>query len=300
MNFFPYILCLCCFSLFAQTNLVYVDFDQSMQTERYKDIVQSDAMLKRVRIDGNQLLSFFRTLYNNNNFLMLIPCSQPRIPKIIHQIWIGEKVPEKFKAFQETWQRHHPDWTYHLWTQNDIASFDFYNKDLIQESRNPGEISDIMRYEILYRIGGVYIDMDFECLCSLDELNHLYDFYIGIQPLDSALVQLGIGLIGSIPGHPILKHAIETMKENWHLAENRNDPPQKTGPIFFTRSFFDQAGKGKEIDVALPAHYFYPLGCNEVDFYYDDWQQNGSFGVHHWASSWLRPAFRRPAFQDLT
>jgi len=279
--------------------LVYVDFDVSMQIERYANALVPEKADKRMRISCTDLLSFFKTLYNKNSFLQIKPADKARIPKIIHQIWIGKKVPEKFVAFQKGWQQQHPDWHYILWTQNDISSFGFFNSALIRASHNPGEISDIMRYEILYRFGGVYLDFDFECLQPLDELNKLYDFYVGIQPLDSGLVQLGIGLIGSTPGHPILKHAIDNMATNWQRLENKRDPPQKTGPIYFTRSFFACAGKGKEIDIALPAHYFYPLGCREYTLEPTKWKREGAFGIHHWAGSWLRPSFRRPAFRDL-
>ena len=64
--------------------------------------------------------------------------------------------------------------------------------------------SDIARYEIIYRYGGVYIDTDFECLRPLDFLHYIYDFYTGIQPLDSAYLQLGIGILAAAPAHPYL------------------------------------------------------------------------------------------------
>jgi len=282
---------------FAHANLEYVDFDRSMRAEEFQHVIASEQAATRMGIPGIELMNFFEDLYARNNFLMIMPTTRPKIPKIIHQIWIGQKVPEKFKALQQTWKDHHPDWEYRFWTQHDIETFGFKNIDLLKASRNPGEISDMMRYEILHRFGGVYIDFDFECLQPLDELNYLYDFYIGIQPLDGGLVQLGIGLIGSIPGHPILKHAIEHMAENWD--EHEGNAPLRTGPVFFTRSFFARAGKGGTMDIALPTHYLYPLGCKEFECKRDEWLQEGSFGIHHWASSWLRPSFRREAFRDL-
>jgi inositol phosphorylceramide mannosyltransferase catalytic subunit len=290
---------LCASNIIGAQELLYLNFDTSMQIEQYQHDVHGPQTYQNVGVPGDRLLAFFRSLYEKNNFMMLHPSQKPRIPKIVHQIWIGDKVPEKFKRFQQSWLKHHPDWEYRLWTQDDIESFGFHNVELIHASRNAGEMSDIMRYEILYRHGGVYVDFDFECLRPLDQLNHLYDFYIGIQPFDCGFVQLGIGLIGSIPGHPMLRHAIDSMKESWDMPGNRKNPPKRTGPIFFTRSFFACAGKSGLIDVALPVLYLYPLGCKAFEMKYEQWLEHGSLAVHHWAGSWLRPQFRRPEFREL-
>ena len=55
------------------------------------------------------------------------------IPKIIHQTWKDEDVPENWKPSSLAWQKHHPDWEYHLWTDKELCAFllqkfpDFYN-----------------------------------------------------------------------------------------------------------------------------------------------------------------------------
>ena len=39
-----------------------------------------------------------------------------KIPKIIHQIWIGPKpIPDQYKEFSQKMIEMHPDWEYHLW-----------------------------------------------------------------------------------------------------------------------------------------------------------------------------------------
>lgn len=277
--------------------LVYVDFDRSMRKEEFLESIESSRTLTDVGIAGSALYDFFHALYIKNNFLTITPACAPKIPKIMHWIWIGKEVPEKFKQLQQGWVEMHPDWEIHIWRDKDIETFGFRNYDLIKKSRNPGAISDLMRYEILYRYGGVYVDYDFECLQPLDELSYLYDFYIGIQPLDCGFVQLGTGLVGSIPGHPLLKQVIEDIRARW--SSDHGDVPKETGPVAFTQTFLAHADKGGLIDVALPAHYFYPLGCKEYNLLRDQWLYEGSFGIHRWAASWLRPEYRRAEFRDL-
>ena len=78
--------------------------------------------------------------------------SEPLIPKIIHQIWLGSSLPEKYKRFQQSWKKYHPDWTYILWSEKEIEEFGLKNKKIYDKTKNLGQKSDIARYEILYRI----------------------------------------------------------------------------------------------------------------------------------------------------
>lgn len=257
-----------------QARANHVDFDVSMQTDRFPSAWKTK--------HDRAWLDKLRAVYEKNNLLKVDPDPTPRIPKVIHQIWLGSPVPEKFKEFQESWQKLHPDWTYKLWTDEDVKHMKLYNRVLYDASINYGEKSDILRYEILYREGGVYADFDYECLKPLDLFNHCYDFYIGIQPLDTYKVQLGIGLIGSIPGHPLLKKTIEGIRRNATVQI-----VFRTGPGHFTNIFHAYAGTGKTRDVAMPASYFYPRGYEQLQSLRREWQKPESYAVHHWAGSWL-------------
>ena len=147
----------------------------------------------------------------------------------------------------------------------------------------------------MYRYGGVYIDTDFECLQPLDIFHYTYDFYTALQPLDSFFVQLGAALVGARPGHPILKYCIDTIKNDWH----EHGAPKKTGPVHFTKSFYAVAGKNDTIDIALPASYFYPLGCTDTIVNRQRWKNIGAFGVHWWAKSWMPKNYRSPVFKTI-
>ena len=97
------------------------------------------------------------------------------IPKIIHHIWLGSPFPDHLVALRQTWQRHHDstEWQMQLWDDDAIASFGLMNYEAYNAATNFGEKSDIARYEILYRLGGVYVDTDFECISALDDLHEL-------------------------------------------------------------------------------------------------------------------------------
>ena len=86
------------------------------------------------------------------------------IPHIIHQTWKTRELPEKWKPLQEKLLDMHPGWEYRLWTDEEIDEFvrkefpDFYS---IYQSY-PKHIMrvDVIRYLIMLRVGGLYLDLD--------------------------------------------------------------------------------------------------------------------------------------------
>jgi len=291
---------------------LYVDFDISMQTKRYKH---------KINVRNEPILSLFQHQYNMNNFDKVAPQQICKIPKILHYIWLGKKLPVQYKPFLDTWIKNHPDWTFVFWVDNpenynlgklfkdftfddlkkylnapidnekmiviDVKNLTFDNRKFFDETRNYGQRSDILKWEVVYRFGGVYIDVDFESIKPLDMLNYMYDFYTGVQPLDTSFIQLGAALFAARPGHPILKHCVETIKDDWY----NNQIIVATGPLHFTKSFCATSMKKDNnlVNVVLPASYFYPCGYDEQRLPRKNWIRPESFAVHHWAGSWLKP-----------
>ena len=88
------------------------------------------------------------------------------IPKIIHQTWKTDIPPSKWIPFIEKVKKLNPEWEYILWTDADNDEFvktnfpDFYN---VFNNFSRGIMrADVIRYLIMYKIGGVYLDLDYE------------------------------------------------------------------------------------------------------------------------------------------
>ena len=60
-----------------------------------------------------------------------------------------------------SWIEKHPDWEYMLWTEENIPKLINY-KHFVATYKLSGK-ANIVRYELLYRYGGVYIDADARC-----------------------------------------------------------------------------------------------------------------------------------------
>ncbi len=273
---------------------VYHDFDSAMQLGSYPNAFAWTN--KVLGYDGKEFFELGRRLYNQYNPSVLDQKDQLIIPKIIHQIWIGGPLPDVFKKYMTTWKQMHPGWKYKLWTDDNVHElFPLYNQKFYDQSESMGVKSDILKWEIIYRFGGVYVDTDYECLKPLDELHCRYDFYTAYQPLDAFFVQLGAALYAAYPKHPILNHCIETIKDDWH----HKGAPKKSGPCHFSKSFMVMAGKNGSRDIAFPAFYFYPLESKQRVLRRQEWMQDGAYAIHHWAQSWMPVNTRRQEFRTF-
>jgi mannosyltransferase OCH1-like enzyme len=82
------------------------------------------------------------------------------IPKKVHQIWIGpKKRPDiwmnSVKEFCEVF-----DYEYILWDDQKVSEMNMVNREWYNLESTYNGKSDILRYEILYQNGGIYIDAD--------------------------------------------------------------------------------------------------------------------------------------------
>ncbi len=233
---------------------------------------------------------FAKSLYENyQNEASL--CDEYIIPKRIHLIWLGSPLPEKCKAMVASWKKFHPDWIVKVWTDEDAASFQFINQEAFHQAQNYGEKSDIWRYEILYRYGGMYVDTDFECLQPFDELHRSCEFYTGLAQTPNPVIL--IGLIGSRAGHPILKAAIDHLQigSGDHDVDRIMD---HTGPYHFSRVFFALAPIcEKTTVVAFPVTFFYPFPGSErrrtdqINIK-REFVKPESMAIHYFATSWQK------------
>lgn len=255
----------------------FAEFDNAMNKEQFASKLNNPT--------AHFIYTCFKKLFYKNDPRCVIFNSNALIPKKIHQIWLGSPLPDEYRDYARTWQLLHPTWEYRLWTDKDLAMYPLRNRALYDRSTNYGEKADIARYEILYNEGGVYVDTDYECLKPLDALHHAYEFYIGIQPLDTSAVQLGIGIIGSSPRHPILHRAIQQLSPQ---SEKTRQIVAKTGPLFFTQIFCEMAPHLLGPIIAFPASYFYPRGYYQTKEEKAQWLKPESFAVHHWAGSWMK------------
>lgn len=237
-----------------------------------------------------------RTFYEKyqNTFSQYKP-GRSRIPKKIHQIWLGGALPKKYEVLQKSWIKHHPDWEYKLWTDEDVKTFPFSNRKRFDEAISVGEKSDILRYEILNFHGGLYVDTDFECLAAFDEIHYACDFYVGVLAAfeKEQEVHIGNALIASVPNHPILKYCLKKISKK-KPGKTPDEVQGVSGPGILREAFFSRCQKGRYRNVAFPFSFFYPLHCSERRGHLSLEEKKKilhpeSVAIHYWDVSWADP-----------
>ncbi|MGH7046836.1 MAG: glycosyltransferase, partial [Stellaceae bacterium] len=106
------------------------------------------------------------------------------IPRSIFQTWKSKTdIPAKFSHWQSTFDRINPDFRHIVWDDDDNRQFiaSYYEWFLPIYDSYPREIYrvDAVRYFYLYTFGGIYADMDTECLRPLAPLLGRGDVLLG-------------------------------------------------------------------------------------------------------------------------
>jgi len=288
----------------------YIKFDVSMHkvVPHYKDFLREKGnephqFINYFNVTNIDLIDCFKGIFHANELSKKKNIKHKKIPKIIHQIWLGGKLPEKYRALQASWIKYHPDWKYKLWTEKEIEKLHVYNRDILNETIGYSGKANILRYEILYQFGGLYVDTDFECIKSFNILHENYEFYCGAGPFLKH-INLCNALIASIPGHPILEYAVKNMKNEvmyWKKLSQSNYIPKwamqtaSTGIFYFTKSFFSIVKNNIDSTIydnilILPATYFYPTSFTEANIKREQLDKRlencpESFGIHYWGGS---------------
>ena len=87
--------------------------------------------------------------------------------KLIHQIWLGKKpLPDWFADYRDSWLAHFPEWKYRLWRDEDLPGLlpGMISTTAFDHDLNVALRSDVLRLELLRKYGGMYVDVDFECM----------------------------------------------------------------------------------------------------------------------------------------
>lgn len=166
----------------------------------------------------------------------------PHVPRIVFQTWKTRSgLPSNFAAWSQSFRTRNPGYECVVWDDADNRSFiaeqfpwflpwyDAYPKEIFR--------ADVVRLFFLYRFGGLYADMDTECLKPLDPILHAGDVLLGRMGPDPEFEHaVPNAMMAAKPGHLLwllaIAVAIERARDSGSPAEMlRRGPERVTGPV---------------------------------------------------------------------
>lgn len=166
---------------------------------------------------------------------------RPIIPHIIHQTYADVNISEKLLPYVISCQRQNPGWEYRLWTDEKARKLiaERYPSYLpIWDANNNINRANVLRYFVLYEYGGLYADLDVECLRPLNKVTTKYAAIFPPEPMEHCLqlhipFLLGNAIMFSRPKHPFLKQIIDSLANFQPMAQQFD----ASGPAFVTTQF---------------------------------------------------------------
>ena len=274
---------------FSHADIKRVDFDESMgisELGRYNLMLQDGVRSER-------FLNFYRDLYNTNFVSSASSSNSVKIPKIIHEVWVGPKpFPKLYQDYADACKAVNPGWEYKLWTEKDIESVlaidpkytDLYNI-YRKHKRYPAQ-KDILAFLILYKYGGVYLDADVKCIQSFETLSYNYDFFSALEPANTwtDIPIMTAAIVGSKKGNQIFIDTLDTAVEKydriykesnaWHKKlgrsirniskSNKNDiinipDSREVLMLSLGDNLVERNDKYNSHSIVFPATYFNPI-----------------------------------------
>lgn len=161
------------------------------------------------------------------------------IEKNIFQSWYTKTLDPLIQKKIDSYKTMNPEYTYYLYDDDEIDNFvNTHYQGIISECYNKLNIIvakvDFWRYLVLYKYGGIYLDMDSSIEKPLNRLIKDDDEAI-ITAEGNADLYVQWGLIFS-KQHPILKKTIELVCDNIQNNRYPNDIHKMTGPTVYTRA----------------------------------------------------------------
>jgi hypothetical protein len=195
------------------------------------------------------------------------------IPRILHRV-VPEQTSDVIEGYWRGWGDLHPGWELRTWRDPiDPGAFPLTSPHWGSVACG-AQLADLVRLEVLWHFGGVYVDSDVEPYRPLDPLLPLSAFAAWEDDK-----HVPNAVIGAAPHHPAIRDcitlAIEAMPQGvWEAGVGVTSAvlPWRPDVLLLPPGSF------------YPYHYSRARRERGVDH---STSQPWAFAAHHWAGSWL-------------
>ena len=229
----------------------------------------------------------------------------PKIPQIIHQIYEDlAGPPPSLVEISQSWKELNPDWEYRFWNKNDIETFlkTYYPEFIPAYNAFPHNVQrwDAIRYLILYKFGGLYVDMDYECTENITPILCNTECAMGLEPEAHAVrihvpYIVGNAFMATVPEHPYFKELIDAVfctEKNSNMYSDLCELILNTTGPCMTTQVYKNSNYQKRVTL-IPAELITPLTHTDIKRIINtettknvESKIEKSFAIHYFFGSW--------------
>jgi len=206
------------------------------------------------------------------------------IPKLITQTWRTSALPDEAESFARGWRELNPPMEWRLFDDAAcealVAEVAPEHLDAYRAFPFPVMRADYFRYAAIYRDGGLYADVDMECVRPIAPLLASREAVLSVEATLTRRRQAELGykrpqqvancIFAARPRHPLLRAAMDrtvalAMRQP---TIGRDDIEDISGPRMLTRLVYEQSWPGvtvlRQICLMPPRHYpdIWPFNVN--------------------------------------
>lgn len=177
-----------------------------------------------------------------------VETSEPNvIPNVIYQTWHTNDLPPNMQKCVDKLKREHPEYEYHLYDDTDCRNFikDNFDSSILHafDTLIPGAYkADLWRYCILYKKGGIYLDIKYQCEngFSFRQLEKNKEYFVLDRPGFWKQNKHGIynAFMVCKPGNKTLLNCIYKITENVYRRFYDFNQLYPTGPGLLGELYF--------------------------------------------------------------
>jgi len=209
------------------------------------------------------------------------------IPKIIHYVWVGDTPLNKsgFGKYWKSWKKYNPDYNFMLWDENNI---DFSTPHLkeVYGLKNWAHLANLVRLQVIYQYGGIYLDTDMLVIKSFDKLLDNQCFF-GFQLRKHPTHWVNNAVIGATKNHWFIKKMIDYIIKTYDGSQMAT----LAGPVTVTtllkkeglKSYSNKGVRVKDIFI-YPVETFYPFWYEER--FKKSCIKENTLAIHFWKKRW--------------
>lgn len=210
-----------------------------------------------------------------------------KIPNIIHYCWFGEKPLSKIAINNiNSWKKFFPNYKIIQWNE---TNYNINKNSYISDAykfKKYAFVSDYARYDVLYKYGGIYFDVDVQVIRSFNNIINNGAF-MGTEYKKPHLVNPGLGF-GATKNNILFRNILDFYDSQKFINDREylinNNIVSYTNTILKKQGYDENSLLQKISNITIYPPEYFDSGspfCSYVKI------TKNVYSIHHYTASWL-------------